>query len=148
LAAVLVFGVALGYLVRLKQRAADWDALVAELARDRVVVNSHEPTLLCLVLMKVFSTSSVNTASRCSKWLGRGWFLRPVGFNAGRLQEDQVPHIVERLQRLGTVHEVHFWRGSLKGLRLFYIQKIGSIGPERQNCTFKEHPTPDVASGL
>jgi hypothetical protein len=38
----------------------------------------------------------------------------------GRLADQDVFRIVERLRRLGDVHEVEFHEGSLNGLRLFY----------------------------
>lgn len=92
--------------------------------------------------MKVLATDSHNAEARCSRWIGPGWFSRPLGFNAGRLKEAKVPHLVERLRRLGTVYEVEFHSASLNGLRLFYIDKIPyeNLGPDRDTCTFRKFP--------
>jgi len=81
------------------------------------------------------------------KWLSPEWFSRPVGFNAGHLREEMVPHAVERLQRLGEVGEVQFHGGTSDGLRLFYIGAIpySRLGPERDQCTFKTY-TASVAT--
>lgn len=100
---VLVLGLVFGWLARMRRQARDQERFIAELARDRIIVNHPEPTYLCLFLMKVLSTESRATEVRCSGWLGPGWFSRPRGFNAGRLRDEQVPRVVERLGRLGTV---------------------------------------------
>lgn len=68
-----------------------------DLARDRIIVNHPEPTLVCLVLMKVLGTDSRDAEKRCARWLGPGWFSRPRGFIAGRLKEEQIPSVVDRL---------------------------------------------------
>jgi len=128
----------------MQRQAVEREALVAELARDQVLVNSREPALLGLVLSKLLRERTVlpDTPARFSKWLSPGWFSRPVGFNAGRLRDEEVPHVVERLQRLGDVHEVEFHGGSLNGLRLFYIGKVprGQLGPQGDTCTFRTYP--------
>ncbi len=139
---VLVLGLIFGGVARFQRQAREVEALTADLARDRIRVNSSDPSLLCLVVMKVLATDSRKAEARCSRWIGPGWFSRPVGFNAGRLKEEKVPHLVERLRRLGTVFEVHFHSATLNGLRLFYIDKIpyGQLGPDRNTCTFRKFP--------
>src|SRR5262245_10695511 len=47
---VLFLGLVFGWLARMQRQVAEQDALVAELARDRVVVNSQVPNWLCLAL--------------------------------------------------------------------------------------------------
>jgi hypothetical protein len=152
LGAVLLLGLVLGWLARMQRQAVEREAVVAELARDRVGVNSREPTLLCLVLTKLRGSRNIlpETPAKFERWLSPGWFSRPVGFNAGRLRAEDIPRVVERLQRLGDVHEVEFHGGSLNGLRLFYIDKVpyGHLGPERATCTFKAYPASGVISGL
>jgi hypothetical protein len=144
--AVLVLGLVFGWVARMRREAGEREALVAELDRERIRVNHSEPTLLCLALMKVLSMSSVDTRIRCSRWLGPGWFYHPKGFNAGHLHDEQVPHVVERLRRLGVVWEITYTRPpSLSGLKLFYIEyKVPyfSLGPERDTCRFERHPPP------
>jgi hypothetical protein len=142
---VLFLGLVFGWLARLQRQALEREAVVAEMAHDRIIVNSREPTLLCLVLTKLRGSRNIlpETPAKFEKWLSPGWFSRPVGFNAGRrLRDEDVPHVVERMQRLGDVHEVQFRGGSLNGLRLFYIDKVpyGRLGPERETCTFKAYP--------
>ena len=148
---VLLSGLVFGWLARMQREAVEREAVVAELARDRIGVNSREPTLLCLVLTKLRGSRNIlpETPARFERWLSPGWFSRPVGFNAGRLRDEDVPRVVERLQRLGDVHEVEFHGGSLNGLRLFYIGKIpyGRLGPESDTCTFKAYPGTGVATG-
>jgi hypothetical protein len=138
---ILLLGLALGGIAGMRRQAAEREALISEMKREHVMMNTGEPTLLCLALMKVLSTDNLDVASRCSRWLGPGWFARPVGFNAGRLREEDVPRIVRKLVRFGTVHEVHFGGGSLAGLRLFYLGDVPyeQLGPERGHCTFKLH---------
>jgi hypothetical protein len=150
--AVLLLGLFFGWLARMQRQAVEREAVVAELARDRVIVNRREPTLLCLVLSKLLRERTIlpDTPARFSRWVNPGWFSRPVGFNAGRrLRDEEVPRVVERLQRLGDVHEVQFRGSSLNGLRLFYIDKVPyyQLGPERDTCTFKTYTTSGVTSG-
>jgi hypothetical protein len=148
---VLILGLFFGWLARMQREAVEREALVAELARDGVRVNAREPTLLCLVVTKLRGSRNVlpETPAKFEKWLSPGWFSRPVGFNAGRLRAEEVPRVVERLQRLGDVHEVEFHGGSLNGLRLFSIGKAlsGWLGAERDTCTFREYPISKAASG-
>jgi hypothetical protein len=141
LGVVLVMGLIFGWVARLQRQAREREVLVAELARERIYVNSPEPTALCLFLMKVLSTGSVRVTDRCSKWLGPGWFSYPKGFNAGRMKAEQVPAVVERLRGLGTVWEVEYTQPSLLGLRLFYIDRVPyqHLGPERSTCIVKRH---------
>ncbi len=149
IAVVLLFGLVFGLLARMQREAVAREAVVSELARDRVIVNSREPSLLCLILTKLRGSRNIlpETPAKFEQWLNPGWFSRPVGFNAGTLREQDVPRIVERLRHLGDVHEVEFHGGSLNGLRLFYIGKIpyGSLGPERDTCTFKAYPGSSAA---
>ena len=148
---VLFLGLVFGWLARMQRQAVEQEAVVAELARDRVIVNSREPNLLCLALTKLRGSRNIlpETPAKFEKWLSPGWFSRPVGFNAGRLRDEDVPRVVERLQRLGDVHEVEFHGSSLNGLRLFYIGKVpfGRLGPERDGCTFKAYPISSVTPG-
>jgi hypothetical protein len=84
------------------------------------------------------------------KWFSPGWLSRPIGFNGGaRLRDDDVRRVVERLQRLGDVHEVQIQGGSLNGLRLFYIGKVprSELGSNRGNRTLKSYPVSAGASG-
>jgi len=143
--AILALGLFFGWLAHLRRQAVEREALVAELARERVILNSREPTQLCLVLSKLRGSQNIlpETPEVFQRWLSPGWFSRPVGFNAGRrLKDDDVPRVVERLQRLGDVHEVQFPGSSLDGLRLFYIGKVryASLGPERDTGTVKTYP--------
>src|SRR5262249_45788388 len=57
--AVLLLGLVFGWLARMHRQAVEREALVAELARDRVIVNSREPTLLCLVLSKLLGERTI-----------------------------------------------------------------------------------------
>jgi len=143
IAFVLVLGLLFGWVARMERQVRAREALVAELARERIYVGDHEPTYLCLIMMKVLDTHSRDVERRCGKWIGPGWLYVPNGFNAGHLKDEKVPHVVERLQRLGDVHEVQYQGGSLDGLRLFYIGKIRyrDLGPERDTCTFKTYPS-------
>jgi hypothetical protein len=147
---VLLFGLSFGWLARMQREAVEREAVVAELAHAHIVVNSREPTLLCLVLTKLRGSRNIlpETPAKFGKWLNAGWFSRPIGFNAGRLRDEDVPRIVERLQRLGDVQEVEFHGRSLNGLRLFYIGKVpyGRLGPERDTCTFKAYPGSGAAA--
>jgi hypothetical protein len=146
---VLLLGLIFGWLARIQRDAVAQEAVVAELARDGVGVNSREPTLFCLVVTKLRGSRNIlpETPAIFEKWLSPGWFSRPVGFNAGRLRDQDVPRIVERLARLGDVNEVEFHGGSLNGLKLFYIGKIpfGRLGPEGDTCTFKAYPDAEAS---
>src|SRR5262245_1260854 len=89
---VLLLGLVFGWLARMQREAVEREAIVAELARDRIRVNAREPTLLCLVLTKLCGSRTIGPDSWATfgKWLGPGWFTRPVGFNAGRLRDEDV----------------------------------------------------------
>ncbi len=143
IAAVLVLGLVFGGIARMERQVRAREALVAELARDGIVVVDHQPTYLCLIMMKVLSTHSRDVEARCGDWIGPGWFYFPRNFNAGNLKDEKVPRVVERLQKLGEVHEVQYHGGSLDGLRLFYIGKIPfrDLGPHRDTCTIKAYPS-------
>lgn len=142
--AVLLLGLSFGWLARMRHEAVEREAVVAAVARERVGVNHREPTLLCLVLTKLRGAREIlpETPDKFRNWLSPGWFSRPLGFNASRLPEDRVPHVVALLKRLGDVHEVRFHGGSADGVKLFYIDKIpyGQLGEERETCTFKVYP--------
>lgn len=142
--AVLLLGLTFGWLARMRREVFEREAVVTELTRRHVVVNSREPTLLCLVLTKLRGSRNIlpETPAKFEKWLSPGWFSHPVGFNGGRLRDEDVPPVVELLRRLGDVHEVEFHGGSLNGLRLFYIGTVpyGRLRPEQDACTFKVHP--------
>ena len=56
---VLLLGLIFGWLARMQREAVQREAVVAELARDRIVVNSREPTLLCLVLTKLRGSRNI-----------------------------------------------------------------------------------------
>src|SRR5258706_15746372 len=68
--AVLLLGLVFGWLARMQRQAVEREAVVAELARDRVGVITREPTLLCLVLTKL--RGSLNnlpeTPAKFEKW--------------------------------------------------------------------------------
>jgi hypothetical protein len=104
LAAVLLVALILGWVAPAQRRADERTALVAELAGVGVRPILEEPTALGLVVM-----GGLNERHR--RWLrervGSGWFERPTVFVCGHLEDKQVPYAVERLRRLGTVHEVH-----------------------------------------
>ena len=144
IAAVLMLGLLFGWIARMERQVRAREALVAELARDRIIVNDHEPTYLCLIMMKVLDTHSRDVEARYGKWIGPGWFYFPRGFNAGRLKDENLSRVVKQLQWLGDVHEVQYRGGSLDGLRLFYIGNRNipyrELGPERDTCTFTEFP--------
>ena len=148
---VLLLGLAFGWLARVQWQVAEQDALIAELARDRVIVNSQVPNWLCLALnLPLDPGRSSKWSRKWLSWLSPNWFSRPDGFNAGRhLRDEEVPRVVERLQRLGDVYEVQYHGGSLDGLRLFCIGKIDyrELGPERDTCTFKAYPVSGGTSG-
>jgi hypothetical protein len=140
LGVILFLGLFFGWLARMHRQVVEQDALIAELARDRVIVNSRVPNWLCLALnLPLYPARSIKWLS----WLSPSWLSRPDGFNAGRrLRDEDVPHLIEQMQRLGDVYEVQFHGGSLNGLRLFYIGEIPyrELGPERETCTFKAYP--------
>jgi hypothetical protein len=148
---VLLIGLAFGWLARVQRQVAEQDALIAELARDRVIVNSQVPNWLCLALnLPLDPARSSKWSRKWLSWLSPNWFSRPDGFNVGRhLRDEDVPRIVEWLQWLGDVYEVQYHGGSLDGLRLFCIGRIDfrELGPQRDTCTFKAYPIPGVASG-
>jgi hypothetical protein len=99
--------------------------------------------------MKLLATDPRETEARCARWLGPGWFSRPKGFNAGRLKDERVASVVERLRRLGTVWEVTFTSPSLAGLKLFDIDRVpyNDLGPEGSTCTIKQHSRTLAAQG-
>ena len=72
---VLLLGLMFGWLTRIQREAVAREAVVAELARDGVGVNSREPTLLCLVITKLRGTS------RCSTSLIQLHFTREPGLS-------------------------------------------------------------------
>jgi hypothetical protein len=143
---ILFFGLVFGWLANAQRQVMEQDALVADLARSRVVVNSRVPNRLCLALDL---HCDPGMSSKWLSWLSPGWLSRPDGFNAGtHLRDNEVTRVVERLQRLGDVYEVQFHGGSLDGLRLFNIGRIDylSLGPKRDTCTFKAYPVSSATS--
>jgi hypothetical protein len=147
--AVLFVGLALGLIAREDRRVRNQSAVIAEMQRMGIVDGGHEPTILALIAMKWFSTDSRSIETRFSRWIDTGWLYRVGWFNAGRLKEGEVPAVVERLRRLGAVREVHFHKPSLKGLRLFYIDRISfdRLGGSRSSYTFRDYP-PAIAGPL
>jgi len=113
--AVLLLALFFGWIARVERKGRERAAIVNELAGVGVRANGNEPTYLCLLTMKALSTSNVDAEARLRGWVAPWWLNRPVGFNAGRLKDERVPHVVERLRRLGTLKEVHFhgvrWKG-------------------------------------
>jgi hypothetical protein len=148
---VLFFGLDFGWLVRVQRQVAEQDALIAALARDRVIVNSQVPNWLCLAFnLPLDPARSSKWSRKWLSWLSPNWFSRPDGFNAGRhLQDEEVPRVVRLLQRLGDVYEVQYHGGSLDGLRLFCIGRLDyrELGPQRDTCTFKAYPVSGVSPG-
>lgn len=149
---VVLLGLVFGWLARMREEALEREAVVAELVSEHIIVNSRKPTLLCLVLAKLRCSRNVlpETPAKFEKWLSPGWFSLPTGFNAGRqLRDDDVPRVVERLQRLGQVHEVQFQGGSLNALRLFFIDEVprGRLGPKGETYTIKSYPPGRTGSG-
>src|SRR5262245_1047615 len=102
LVAVLVFGLAFGWIAREARKARARETLFAELGRMKVHSNGTQPTFLCLFAMKVLCTDSRDAEKRLGKWLGPGWFGHPRGFNAGRLPADRVMPVVAKLRPFGT----------------------------------------------
>lgn len=147
---ILLLGLAFGWLAHMQRQVREQKRFIAELARDRIRVNHAEPTVLCLFLMKVLGTDSRETERRCARWLGPGWFSRPRGFNAGRLEEERVASVVERLSRLGTVWEITFTSPSLAGLKLFAIDRVlyNNLGTDGKTCIIKRHPAATAREGL
>ena len=139
---VLFAGLALGLIAREGRRVRTQSAVVSEMTRMKIVEGGHKPTILCLIAMKWYSTSNRAIETRFSKWLDPGWFGRVMWFNAGRLKDEQLPAVVEKLGRLGAVKEVYFNDPSLKGLRLFYIGEVpyGQLGVPKESCTFRDYP--------
>ena len=139
---ILLLGLVFGSVARMQRQARERELFVADLARDRIIVNHAEPTILSFVLMKVLATDNRDVEARFAMWLGPGWFSRSKGFNAGRLKEVKVASVVERLRSLGTVREVPFTSPSLAGLRLFYIDKVpyNPVGPDGSTCIIRQHP--------
>src|SRR3954466_10382435 len=74
LGAVLLLGLVFGWLARMQRQAVGREAVVAELARDRVIVNRRDPTLLCLVLTKLRGSRNIlpETPAKFEKWLSPG----------------------------------------------------------------------------
>ena len=139
---VFVLELIFGWFARLQRQAREVESLTAELAREWIGVNHFEPSVLCLVVMKVLATDSHKAEARCSRWIGPGWFSHPLGFNAGRRKEEKVPHLVPAVAAAWDGVEVEFHSASLNGLRLFYIDKIpyDKLGPDRDSCTFRKFP--------
>ena len=142
---ILVMALILGWIAHMRREVREQEALVAELASEHIIPNHDWPTPLCFVLMKVLSTDSHSVERRCARWLSPEWFYHRLGFNAGRRKDEEVAPIVAKLQRLGTVHEVHFHGGTLNDLRLFSIgdYPYHNLGPEGDTCTFKDYPAPE-----
>jgi hypothetical protein len=141
---ILLIGLALGLIAREDRRVRTQSNVIAELSRMGVHAARQRPTLLCLIAMKFYSTNNRAIEDRFSRWVDPGWFYRVEWFNAGRLEEERIPAVVERLVRLGAVKEVYFNEPSLKGLRLFYINPNGSyhLGVPEESCVFRDHSTP------
>jgi hypothetical protein len=138
---ILLIGLALGLIAREDRRVRTQSTVIVDLSRMGVHEAGHRPTLLCLIAMKFYSTNNRAIEARFSRWVDPGWFYRVEWFNAGRLEEERIPAVVERLVRLGTVKEVYFKEPSLKGLRLFYIDPTGSyhLGVPEESCVFRDH---------
>ena len=104
IAAVALLGVAFGSIAREHRRAEQRVALVSELVPLGVRPLLEEPTGLGLFVRKVLPNRA------CETWIGErigaGWFSRPTVFVCVSLGDEQVPFVVERLRRLGTVREV------------------------------------------
>jgi hypothetical protein len=145
---ILVLALVFGGIAHMQRQASERERFVAELARDRILVNHSEPTSVGLFITWVLRTNGRDAQKRCGRWLSPGWFGAPRGFNAGRLADEKVPGVVERLKRLGVVWEVTFTQPPDTGLKLFYIDKLRgwSLGPQKSTCTFRRYPPVDPAN--
>lgn len=103
LAAVLVSGLALGWVASKHRQAAEREALVAELDSVGVHPILNEPTGFALLVKKVIP----GRESWLRERIGGGWFDRPTVFVCSHLEDQQVSYAVERMARLATVREVH-----------------------------------------
>jgi hypothetical protein len=138
---ILLIGLALGLIAREDRRVRTQSAVIADLSRMGVHAGGHRPTLPCFIAMKLYSTNNRAIENRFSRWVDPGWFYRVEWFNAGRLEEERMPAVVERLVRLGAVKEVYFNEPPHKGLRLFYIDPTGSyrLSVPEESCAFRDH---------
>jgi hypothetical protein len=106
---VLLAALTLAWVARESRRAQLREALVAELTQVGVSPLLEEPTGVGQLVKGLLPRYE----RRLGDWIGRGWFDRPTVFVCKGLEDQQVPFVVERLSRLGTVREIH-----TQGLRL------------------------------
>jgi hypothetical protein len=100
---VLFASLTLAWVARESRRAQLRSALFAELTRVGVSPLLEEPTGVGQLVKKFLPKYERRLGER----IGRGWFDHPTIFVCWGLEDQQVPFVVERLSRLGTVREIH-----------------------------------------
>ncbi len=113
----------IGWIGHLHRRAQERTKLTAELVSAGILVDLEEPNWLGQLTKKV--------APQRYEWLrerlGSGWLGYPTVFFCWELKEEQVPAVVERVKRLGTVREFHFRREPAPQLAATMRQKLPGI---------------------
>jgi hypothetical protein len=103
-ATILVLALVFGWVGCENRRAQQQSILVAELVGVGVQPDLQEPTAVGFFVKKRFPSHEAWVRER----IGEGWLLRPTVFLCSQLTDEQVPYAIERLQRLGTVREIHY----------------------------------------
>src|SRR5688500_11776840 len=101
LAAALLMAVA--WVAREQSRAKQQDRVLSALYRSNILVLLEEPTAVGQLVRKV--------APRREDWLreriGARWLAVPTVLRSDDLIDSRVPHVVDGIDQLGTVREIH-----------------------------------------
>jgi hypothetical protein len=104
LALIVLVALGLGWFAHEIRKAERRTVLVGKLARSGAVSLLDEPTYVAQIVKKFWPGRETWIRGQ----IGSGWFDHPSIFVCSNLRDDQVSGIVQRLQELGTVQEVHY----------------------------------------
>jgi hypothetical protein len=100
---VLVFSLVFAGLARERARAKRQARLIHDLAQIDVRIWESEPTGLALLARKVLGPRDEWLRQR----IGEEWFSRPRALITWTATDEQIPRILERIEPLGAVRELH-----------------------------------------
>jgi hypothetical protein len=100
---VLTVSIVFAGIARENHRAKRQTRLINDLAQNDVRVRASEPTGLALLARKMLGRRDVWLVQR----MDESWFSRPRELVTWTATDEQIPHLVDRIEQLDAVRELH-----------------------------------------
>jgi hypothetical protein len=110
LAAVLVVGLAMGWLARQIRREREQVALVAELNQAGIYAWEYDPNSVGWMLQALPISAQQWVMNRPFRW---HFYFSPSRIHAFSLREDSIPYLIEWMRRLPYLKSVSFKDGQI-----------------------------------